>query len=175
MDTLASWLRSLGLEQYVELFESHGIDLHSLPLLLEQDLVELGVLLEHRRLLLKAISALDNDNRATPPTSHAARDAERRQLTILFAISSDRHNIRSNSMRRHSETSRTLTSARAQISFPATPVMSPHTSVMASSSALVFRRRIRMTRSAQCALRSICSTIRIASIKRGRNDCVITR
>jgi class 3 adenylate cyclase len=84
MDTLASWLRPLGLEQYAPLFDSHGIDLHSLPLLSEKDLVELGVLLGHRRLLLKAISTLDNDGRAAPSTLQPPQDVGRRQLTILF-------------------------------------------------------------------------------------------
>ena len=84
MDTLASWLRPLGLDQYAPLFESHGIDLHSLPLLSENDLVQLGVLLGHRRLLLKAISTLDSDGRAAPSTSQPATDAGRRQLTVLF-------------------------------------------------------------------------------------------
>jgi class 3 adenylate cyclase len=84
METLASWLRRLGLDQYAPLLESHGIDLHSLPLLSEKDLVELGVRLGHRKLLLKAISTLNNDGRAAPPLSQPARDAERRQLTILF-------------------------------------------------------------------------------------------
>ena len=55
METLASWLHLLGLEQYVALFESEGIDMRSLPLLAEEDLVQLGVLLGHRRILLKAM------------------------------------------------------------------------------------------------------------------------
>ncbi|MGF6634778.1 AAA family ATPase [Paraburkholderia sp. MM6662-R1] len=84
MDTLASWLRPLGLDQYAPLFETHGIDLHSLPLLSEADLVELGVLLGHRRLLQKAISTLDNDGGAAPSTLQPAKDAGHRQLTILF-------------------------------------------------------------------------------------------
>lgn len=84
MDTLSSWLRELGLDQYVPLFESHGIDLHSLPLVSENDLVELGVLLGHRRLLLKAISTLEPDGPAAPSTSQLVQDASRRQLTILF-------------------------------------------------------------------------------------------
>jgi class 3 adenylate cyclase len=84
MDTLASWLRPIGLDHYAPLFESHGIDLHSLPLLSEKDLVELGVLLGHRRLLLKAISTLNNDGRVAPPTLQPAKNAGRRQLTILF-------------------------------------------------------------------------------------------
>ncbi|GJH13212.1 AAA family ATPase [Caballeronia novacaledonica] len=84
MDTLASWLRPLGLDQYVPLFESHGIDLHSLPLLSEEDLVKLGVLLGHRRLLLKAICTLDNDRHVVASTMQSAQDAGRRQLTVLF-------------------------------------------------------------------------------------------
>jgi class 3 adenylate cyclase/tetratricopeptide (TPR) repeat protein len=84
VDTLASWLRPLGLDQYAPLFESHGIDLHSLPLLSDDDLAKLGVLLGHRRVLQKALSTVVNDARAAPLALQPANDAGRRQLTILF-------------------------------------------------------------------------------------------
>src|ERR1700730_14773206 len=66
------------------MFESHGIDLHSLPLLTESDLANLGVLLGHRRLLMKAISTLDGARSEPVAVRLPGRDAERRQLTVLF-------------------------------------------------------------------------------------------
>jgi class 3 adenylate cyclase/tetratricopeptide (TPR) repeat protein len=83
MDTLSSWLGAIGLEQYASLLESHGIDLRSLPLLSDSDLAELGVLLGHRRLLLKSIATLDSGH-GEPVDALGTRDAERRQLTVLF-------------------------------------------------------------------------------------------
>jgi class 3 adenylate cyclase/tetratricopeptide (TPR) repeat protein len=84
MDTLASWLQSLGLGQYVALFESQGIDLRSLPLLCEADLIQLGVLLGHRRILLKAVSTLVNEAPVASRALQLPTEAERRQLTVLF-------------------------------------------------------------------------------------------
>ena len=55
---VASWLRSLGLEQYEAVFRENAIDLSVLPDLTNQDLEKLGVLLGHRRKLLRA-TALD--------------------------------------------------------------------------------------------------------------------
>ena len=93
MDSLSSWLHALGLEQYLLLFERNGIDLRSLPLLGDTDLAELGVLLGHRKLLLKAMAELDavqtparslDGARATLTPQEAVPQAERRQLTVLF-------------------------------------------------------------------------------------------
>ncbi len=97
MNSLSSWLQDLGLVQYLPLFEQHGIDLRSMPLLGDSDLAELGVLLGHRKLLLNAIGAIEvhtasvaSPLAATADTTpaaqrHASRgDAERRQLTVLF-------------------------------------------------------------------------------------------
>ena len=82
MDTVPAWLAAIGLERYASTFESHGVDPRSLPLLIEADLAEMGVLLGHRKLLLKAIEALSRP--ATAMATEAVRDAERRQLTVLF-------------------------------------------------------------------------------------------
>ncbi len=84
MDTLLSWLETLGLEHYAHLLESHGVDLRSLPLLTDRDLADLGMLLGHRKLLLKAAAHLNNDPREPVATALAASQAERRQLTVLF-------------------------------------------------------------------------------------------
>src|SRR5690349_11125665 len=53
------WLRSLGLEQYEAVFRENAIDADVLRDLTDQDLEKLGILLGHRRKLLRAIAALD--------------------------------------------------------------------------------------------------------------------
>ena len=50
---LAVWLRSLGLEQYEAAFRENAIDASVLPDFTDQDLEKLGVLLGHRRKLLR--------------------------------------------------------------------------------------------------------------------------
>ena len=55
---VASWLRSLGLEQYEATFRDNAIDDGVLPDLTDQDLEKLGVLLGHRRKLLRAIATM---------------------------------------------------------------------------------------------------------------------
>jgi class 3 adenylate cyclase len=82
---LAEWLAGLGLEKYASAFAEHEIDFEHLPLLTEEDVRELGLPIGPRRKLLKAIGALHN----APPTQHHGSErhgeAERRQLTIMFA------------------------------------------------------------------------------------------
>ena len=53
--SLAAWLEGLGLGQYAGVFAENGVDLDALPLLTDGDLEQLGVLLGHRRRLLKAL------------------------------------------------------------------------------------------------------------------------
>jgi class 3 adenylate cyclase/predicted ATPase len=88
---LAGWLRSVGLGQYEAAFRENAIDLSVLPDLTDQDLEKLGVLLGHRRKLLRAIAELDTHQRAagtvaTAITHAPPRDtAERRQVTVMFS------------------------------------------------------------------------------------------
>jgi class 3 adenylate cyclase/tetratricopeptide (TPR) repeat protein len=88
MDALSAWLEGLGLERYAPVFAENGVDLNSLPLLTDGDFERLGVLLGHRRRLLKAIA--DRPSTATDaPESRTSREApgsaaERRQLTVMF-------------------------------------------------------------------------------------------
>jgi class 3 adenylate cyclase len=87
---VASWLRSLGLEQYEATFRDNAIDDSVLPDLTDQDLEKLGVLLGHRRKLLRAIANLETTTQSAVATSAAAdaspRDtAERRQVTVMFS------------------------------------------------------------------------------------------
>ncbi len=57
---LWGWLRSLGLERYEAAFRANAIDADVLFDLTDQDLEKLGVLLGHRRKLLRATAALDD-------------------------------------------------------------------------------------------------------------------
>ena len=99
------WLWSLGLEQYEAAFRNNAIDVDVLHELTDQDLEKLGVLLGHRRKLLRAIAALDGTIAAAPapappqvkppsaavpplpkpPAAPAPEPAgERRHVTVMF-------------------------------------------------------------------------------------------
>ena len=58
MQQIADWLKSLGMSEYAERFAENAIDFSVLPDLTDQDLEKLGVLLGHRRKLLRAIADL---------------------------------------------------------------------------------------------------------------------
>ena len=96
-DRVAAWLEHLGLGIYRETFQSNAITWDVLTELNQGDLESLGVLLGHRKTLLRAIaqlssgadvlasgslpSAVSPDTGSFPPE----RDqAERRQLTVVF-------------------------------------------------------------------------------------------
>src|SRR5436853_6237450 len=82
MQQISDWLEKLGLEQYALRFAENGIDLGVLPELTDQDFDRLGVLLAHRRNMLRAIADLNQAQLiAKPPRRH---DAERRHLTVRF-------------------------------------------------------------------------------------------
>src|SRR3712207_5985976 len=93
---IAAWLRDLGLDRYEQAFRDNAIDVEVLPDLTDADLAGLGVLLGHRRKLLRAAATLrapTTTERAAPtgeaapppsPTAARAPEAERRQLTVLF-------------------------------------------------------------------------------------------
>jgi predicted ATPase/class 3 adenylate cyclase len=86
VDKIAEWLASLGLSEYAQRFAENGIDLSVLRDLTEQDLKDLGILLGHRRKMLRAIAELDRAA-LTGPQAVAAplpHDAERRDLTVMF-------------------------------------------------------------------------------------------
>ena len=79
---IAGWLRGLGMQQYEAAFRDNAIDLEILPELTEPDLEKLGVLLGHRKRMLRAIGALGEAPMA--PERPVRADAERRQLTVMF-------------------------------------------------------------------------------------------
>jgi class 3 adenylate cyclase len=100
MRQIADWLKQLGMSEYAERFAENGIDLSVLPDLTDQDLKDIGVLLGHRRKLLRAIAELNKADTTAVPTIMAAptpaavvpppisapveATGERRYLTVLF-------------------------------------------------------------------------------------------
>ncbi len=87
MTGIAEWLASIGLGEYAQRFGENAIDLSVVRDLTEQDLKDLGVLLGHRRKMLRAISELKAGILVTPQSRARPlpRDfAERRQLTLMF-------------------------------------------------------------------------------------------
>ena len=86
---IEKWLRGLELQQYAVTFRDNAIDAEILPELTDVDLEKLGVVLGHRKRLLKAIAALAAPVAAAQATSVGSapshgHDAERRQLTVMF-------------------------------------------------------------------------------------------
>jgi class 3 adenylate cyclase len=87
MKSIAEWLASLGLKEYAQRFTENAIDLSVVRDLTEQDLKELGVLLGHRRKILRAIAELNGAVPAPIETATAPvlrGDAERRHLTVMI-------------------------------------------------------------------------------------------
>jgi class 3 adenylate cyclase/tetratricopeptide (TPR) repeat protein len=87
MRGIAEWLASIGLGEYAQRFADNAIDLSVVRDLTEQDLKDLGVLLGHRRKILRAIPELDGV--APPPTETATEpmlrvEPERRHLTVMI-------------------------------------------------------------------------------------------
>lgn len=94
IESITSWLESLGLARYAKLFKTHQIDLDVLSDLTNADLKELGIALGDRRRILRAIAAAQAGARqpgAPAGAKSGARAkhrpgaaAERRQVTIIF-------------------------------------------------------------------------------------------
>jgi class 3 adenylate cyclase/tetratricopeptide (TPR) repeat protein len=82
MANLRERLEQYGLGQHAELFAANNIDIDVLGDLTDADLEKLGVMLGDRRRILKAVARL-----ADPATTAGggSREAERRQLTVMFA------------------------------------------------------------------------------------------
>jgi len=111
MQQLVDWLEDLGLGQYAQLFAENGIELSVLPDLTDQDLEKLGVVVGHRRKMLRAIADLAPASKSSPveaasdfpagtfapprsytqthlaeqvATARGALEGERKQVTVLF-------------------------------------------------------------------------------------------
>ena len=88
MSDLRDWLRGNNLEQYADAFEANDIDLDMLAELTDRDLEALGLSLGNRRRLLKAIAGRGAElgpSKPAPAEGPRPGDAERRQVTVLFA------------------------------------------------------------------------------------------
>src|SRR6266567_6216679 len=84
---IAEWLSSIGLSEYAQRFADNAIDHSVIRDLTEQDLKDLGVLLGHRRKILRAIAELDAVAPApiqTAPEPVLRAEAERRHLTVMI-------------------------------------------------------------------------------------------
>src|SRR5215472_18898712 len=87
---IGDWLRELALPEYEAVFRANAVDLQALPELNEADLEKLGVLLGHRKRMLRAIANLEAPS--TPVSSPPVQvepalpesGAQRRQLTVMF-------------------------------------------------------------------------------------------
>jgi class 3 adenylate cyclase/predicted ATPase len=100
MQQIADWLEKLGLGQYAQRFAENGIDISILPDLTEQDFEKLGVVIGHRRKLLRAIANLEDMSAAAAPAATlasvpplmrapaaapaAVAAGERRHVTVMF-------------------------------------------------------------------------------------------
>src|SRR5262245_4761804 len=82
MQRIADWLSEIGLGQYAQGFADNGIDASVLRDLTDRDLEEIGVLLGHRKKILRAIAELDEGGLGLEPAPRS--EAERRQLTVMF-------------------------------------------------------------------------------------------
>lgn len=94
MPDISIWLQSLGLGKYATAFERNEIDFDTLPHLTQSMLQEIGLPIGPRAKLLAAIAKLASSPAADPvsdpinqPTTETAvprREAERRQVTVMF-------------------------------------------------------------------------------------------
>lgn len=93
MTEISNWLKSIGLEEYIDVFVSSRIDIDVLPDLTEANLEKLEIPLGDRMRLLNAIANMpQNIERAEESADTAEISAEspperarRRQLTFVFA------------------------------------------------------------------------------------------
>ena len=87
MKDIAEWLASLGLSEHLPRFVENAVDLSIVSELTEQDLKDMGLPLGHRRIVLRAIAEMRGRRPARGQDFERGPrgDAERRQLTILFA------------------------------------------------------------------------------------------
>lgn len=85
MTTISAWLAEHRLGKHIALFAEHDIDLDVLADLTDSDLEKLGVSLGDRRRFLQAVEVFVAAEAPTEAALSETRDAERRQLTVMFA------------------------------------------------------------------------------------------
>jgi class 3 adenylate cyclase/predicted ATPase len=77
MSDIRAWLEDLKLTEFADAFEAERIDLEALPDITDADLKEMGLPIGSRRKLLRAVAE-------GAPAAEAQREAERRQITVMF-------------------------------------------------------------------------------------------
>jgi class 3 adenylate cyclase/tetratricopeptide (TPR) repeat protein len=88
---IGTWLRTIGLDQYEQVFRDNAVDDDTIFDLTDTDLASLGIRpLGHRKKLLQAIAALESGVSGRAPTAHqpegvADSDPARRLIAVLFA------------------------------------------------------------------------------------------
>jgi class 3 adenylate cyclase/tetratricopeptide (TPR) repeat protein len=82
---VVAWLGSIELDRYAQLFVENQIDLPTLLVLTEPDLVALGVPFGPRKRILHELESLRAAPAETPAAPSADRVGERRQLTVVFS------------------------------------------------------------------------------------------
>jgi class 3 adenylate cyclase/predicted ATPase len=87
---IGDWLNGLGLGHYADVFRENAIDAEVLTELSDEDFATMGVLLGHRKKLVKAIALLSQTAELGPEDARPAdpdlpAGGERRQVTVLFA------------------------------------------------------------------------------------------
>ncbi|NJN37359.1 MAG: hypothetical protein HC794_10355 [Nitrospiraceae bacterium] len=94
-DRVSAWLDSLGLDRYREVFQQNAITWDVLPELNDGDLASLGVLLGHRKRLLRAVAHLSqqagNDDLQPVPLARPGNNAVPFRPRSSGASSIDRH------------------------------------------------------------------------------------
>jgi hypothetical protein len=80
---VSDWLAKLGMSEYAQRFAENAIDFSVLPDLTDQDLEKLGVLLGHRRKLLRAIANLEGIEKGAPAVPVAPAPSGRRERRNL--------------------------------------------------------------------------------------------
>jgi hypothetical protein len=85
MQQISEWLENLGIGQYAKRFAENGIDVGVLPELTDEDFDRLGVLLGHRRKILRAIAELSQAELTAPHRPDA--QVCRRRNPRLFRLS----------------------------------------------------------------------------------------
>src|SRR5262245_11713995 len=88
MTDVTEWLASIGLPGYAQRFLDNGVDFSVLPNLTEQDLKDLGVLLGHRRKILRAIAEFDRaaltPHKTATSQLPSEERGERRHMSVMF-------------------------------------------------------------------------------------------
>jgi hypothetical protein len=72
MQQIADWLEKLGMSEYSELFAENKINISALRYLTDQDLKDIGIPLGHRRIMLAAITSLNDTPTVASPGAQVA-------------------------------------------------------------------------------------------------------